>query len=80
MSFFGIFDGHGKDGHLCARFASKVLPIILSESISKFENVTYRYLISDGEIPSRNIQLNELHNMPSTTYPIPASINKISKN
>jgi serine/threonine protein phosphatase PrpC/CRP-like cAMP-binding protein len=39
MSFFGIFDGHGKDGHLCARFASKVLPMILSESISKFENV-----------------------------------------
>jgi serine/threonine protein phosphatase PrpC len=20
QSFFGVFDGHGKDGHLCARF------------------------------------------------------------
>ena len=41
MSFFGIFDGHGKDGHLCARFASKVLPMLLSDSISKFENVAH---------------------------------------
>jgi len=39
MCFFGIFDGHGKDGHLCARFSSKVLPIILQDSIAKFENL-----------------------------------------
>jgi hypothetical protein len=48
------------------------------KSISDFENVSYKYLISDGEIPSRNSQLNELHNMPSTTDSIPASIHKIS--
>lgn len=41
MSFFGIFDGHGKDGHLCARFAGKVLPMILLESITKFETVAH---------------------------------------
>ena len=48
------------------------------KSISKFDNVSFRYLVSEGRIPSRNSQLNELHNLPSATKFIPSSIKEIS--
>lgn len=28
-AFFGVFDGHGKDGHLCSRFVKKRVSIVI---------------------------------------------------
>ena len=48
------------------------------KSISKFENVSYKYLVSNGQIPTQTSQLSSLHNMPSSKRHIPSSINEIS--
>jgi len=36
-SFFAVFDGHGKDGHFCARFARDVLPAEIAKKLEKLE-------------------------------------------
>ena len=38
-SFFAVFDGHGKDGHFCARFARDVLHAELSKKLGKLEQL-----------------------------------------
>jgi len=39
MCFFGVYDGHGRDGHLCARFARDVLPIKLLARLEAVERL-----------------------------------------
>lgn len=34
QSFFGVFDGHGRDGHFCSRFVKEFLPKNLLRSIN----------------------------------------------
>lgn len=48
------------------------------KTIAEYENVDYRYLISDGLIPPRNLHLSELHTLPSNKIAFPATIRKIT--
>jgi len=38
-SFFGVFDGHGRDGHYCARFARDVLHAEISKRLEKLSSL-----------------------------------------
>lgn len=39
MSYFGIYDGHGKDGHHCARFARDRLHVEIAKKMDKLEQL-----------------------------------------
>jgi len=38
QAFFGVFDGHGKDGHHCAKYAKDHLPRIVQDKLDKAMN------------------------------------------
>lgn len=38
QAFFAVYDGHGKDGHHCARFASDNLPQMVLNKLKKIQN------------------------------------------
>lgn len=48
------------------------------KTISNYENVDFRYLISDGSKPSRNSKLSELHKTSNSSIFKPATRNSIS--
>lgn len=48
------------------------------KTFSSFKNFSYKYLISNGSIPARNTQLDELHVMPSSSKLIPATMSSIA--
>ena len=41
-AFFGVFDGHGKDGDGCAIFAKKCLPKAVQKCVSKLPMIAHR--------------------------------------
>ena len=50
-AFFGVFDGHGRDGDLCAQFTRDHLPPCLARNIAK---------IKRQEVQNHKPQLNRL--------------------
>lgn len=42
MSFFGVFDGHGKEGHLCARYARDTLPKTILRRLTQTRPDTFK--------------------------------------
>lgn len=50
-AFFAVYDGHGRDGHLCAQFARDNMPRCLARHINKFKQ---------QEAPRHKQQLNRL--------------------
>jgi serine/threonine protein phosphatase PrpC/CRP-like cAMP-binding protein len=55
QAFFGVFDGHGKDGHYCARYARDNLPRAIADKFAK---------IPSGNFNSKSIKqaLSIAHN------------------
>jgi len=68
MSFFGVFDGHGSKGHLCAQFARDAVQSNLARRINQGEDFDSAFPLSSTDA---NDQLHKSRiddSMSGTTY------------